>query len=340
MKAARLYTLDDIRIEDLPIPGIGADEALVRMKACGVCGSDTMPWYVKKKAPFVLGHEPSGIIEEVGRSVTGFKPGDRVFVHHHAPCFECRFCRKKQYSLCPAWKATNLQPGGMAEFFRVPAINLRGDTLTLPESLSFADGALIEPTACAVKSVKKAELRPEDRVLIMGLGVMGQTHILLARELGVRQIIGADMVPYRLRKASEFGADAVVDVSRDDLAAGVSDLTGGELADVVIIGPGSISAMETALQCVGKGGTLLFFTPAPDAEMLSINPYHLYFNEIDLRFSYSCGPDDTRESLRLIETGVISAELLVTHQFPLAQIQAAVDMTVSAQESLKTLVVA
>ncbi|MCH8021635.1 alcohol dehydrogenase catalytic domain-containing protein [candidate division KSB1 bacterium] len=339
MKAIKLHTLQDIRLEEIPIPEIGDDEALVRMKACGICGSDTMDWYVEKKAPFYPGHEPAGIIEEVGSEVSEFKVGDRVFVHHHAPCFDCKFCRKKQYSLCPTWKAAKIDPGGLAEYFRVPAVNLRGDTLKLPDALSFEDGSLIEPTACVVKSFRKAGLKSGATILAIGLGVMGQMHILLGRHIGARQIIGADLVPYRLEKAQEFGADAVINVASEDLIEKVKSLTRGQMADLVIIGPPSIKAMAAGLSCVGKGGTALFFTPTPDNKFLQINPFHLYFNEINLIFSYSCGPNDTREALELIEQGVITAEKLVTHKYPLDKAKEAHDKTIEAGESLKTLVV-
>lgn len=339
MKAVKLHTLQDIRIEETPVPEIAADEALVRMKACGICGSDTMDWYVEKKAPFYPGHEPAGIIEKVGSEVSNFKVGDRVFAHHHAPCFHCKYCRNQQYVLCPTWKASKIDPGGLAEFFRVPATNLRGDTLKLPDDLSFEDGALIEPTACVVKSYRKAAFKKGDAVLIIGLGVMGQMHILLARHDGARRIIGADLVPYRLEKALEFGADAVVDVASENLFEKVATLTGGQLADVVIIGPGSIQAMESGLSCVGKGGTALFFTPAPDTEFLSINPFHLYFNEINLAFSYSCGPNDTLNAMKLIEQGIITAKKLATHKYPLEQAKEAIETTIKARDSLKTLVV-
>ncbi|HEX9655256.1 MAG TPA: alcohol dehydrogenase catalytic domain-containing protein [bacterium] len=339
MKAAKLYSLEDIRIEDAPVPDIGADEALVRMKACGICGSDTMAWYVKKKAPFFLGHEPAGIIEKAGSRVTQFKEGDRVFVHHHAPCFDCKYCRKKQYSLCATWKASKLDPGGMAEFFRVPATNLSGDTLRLPAALTFEDGALVEPTACVVKSLRKVNLKREDTMLVIGLGVMGQMHLLLARHYGIPKIIGADLVPYRLQKALEFGADAVIDVKTENLIEKVKDLTRGQLAEVVIVGPATTTAMSDGIACAGKGGTVVFFTPAPDEAMLSVNPYHLYFNEINLLSSYSCGPDDTAESLAVIEAGVITARKLVTHRFGLDNIREAMANTIHARESLKTLVV-
>jgi len=294
---------------------------------------------VAKKAPLWLGHEPAGIIEKVGSRVTNFKTGDRVFVHHHAPCFDCKYCQKQQYSLCPAWKATNLDPGGMAQYFRVPAINLQGDTLKLPDTFSFEDGALIEPTACVVKSFKRAGFQRGDSMLIIGLGVMGQMHILLGRHYGARTIIGADRVPYRLQKAREFGADYVVDVSSEDLQKQVANITAGKMADIVIVGPHSIEAMQTGLACAGKGGTVLFFTPSAEGEKLNIHPFHLYFNEIDLVFSYSCGPDDTREALQLIEQGVVTAQSLVTHRFPLQEAAQAVAKTVEANTSLKTLVV-
>ncbi|MFQ5675839.1 MAG: alcohol dehydrogenase catalytic domain-containing protein, partial [bacterium] len=194
MKAIKLHSLQDIRLEETPVPEIAEDEALVRMKACGICGSDTMDWYVQKKAPFIPGHEPAGVIEDIGMAVKEFKRGDRVFVHHHAPCFDCKYCHKKQYALCATWKATNLDPGGLAEFFRVPAVNLHGDALRLPATLSFEDGALIEPTACVVKSFAKLNYQPSDTMLIIGLGVMGLMHILLGRHYGIGKIIGADLV--------------------------------------------------------------------------------------------------------------------------------------------------
>lgn len=339
MKAIKLYDINDIRIEETPIPEIGPDEALVRMKACGICGSDTMTWYIKQKAPVYLGHEPAGVIEKVGSQVRHIKEGDRVFVHHHAPCFDCKYCRKEQFSLCPTWKSSKIDPGGMAEFFRVPANNLRGDTLKLPDSLSYEDGALIEPTACVVKAFHKARFKPDDRLLVIGLGATGQIQVLLARNCGAKQIIGADLVPYRLKKALDFGATAVVNVAEEHLVDKIEDLTHGQMADLVIEGPGNIEAMKTGISCVGKGGTVLFFTPSPIEEMLEINPYQLYFNEINLLCSYSCGPYDTKEALNLIAQGVVTSEKLVTHRFTIDKTKEAFEATVKAGESLKIMVV-
>src|SRR5512136_2147509 len=133
MKAAVYYSLDDIRIESKPKPSVGDDEILVEMKACGVCGSDLMEWYLRARAPLVLGHEPAGIVAQKGAKVTGFKKGDRVFVHHHVCCMTCHFCIRGDYTMCKQFHDTNIKPGGFAEYFRVPAPNLQIDTLPLPD---------------------------------------------------------------------------------------------------------------------------------------------------------------------------------------------------------------
>src|SRR4030067_1193568 len=156
MKVAKLYSFNDIRIEDIPIPEVGPGDALLKTKTSGICSGDVMPWYIEKKAPLVLGHEPSGEIVEVGKNVKSFTPGDRVFVHHHAPCLACRHCRKGDYVQCETWKNTKIIPGGISEYILIPEINLKNDTLKLPENVSYEDGTLVEPTACVLKGFKRA----------------------------------------------------------------------------------------------------------------------------------------------------------------------------------------
>ncbi|HSU90420.1 MAG TPA: alcohol dehydrogenase catalytic domain-containing protein, partial [Sporolactobacillaceae bacterium] len=192
MQVARLYDFGDIRVEESARPEIGPTDILVRASACGICSGDIMPWYIKRKAPLVLGHEPVGTVEQTGADVRGFKRGDRVFVHHHAPCFQCAACRRGEYVQCPTWRATNINPGGMSEFFLVSATN-QLDTLRLPDSVADADGVLIEPAACVVKSLKRSGLKPGETILIIGLGIMGMMHVKLARNIGAGTIIGADL---------------------------------------------------------------------------------------------------------------------------------------------------
>ncbi len=337
MKAAVLYSFNDIRIEERPVPEVGPGEALVKMKACGICSGDVMPWYIEKKAPLVLGHEPSGEIVETGDGVTGFRAGERVFVHHHAPCGECRECRRGDFVLCETWKRSRIVPGGLAEFVKIPAVNLSRDTLKLPPDMDFLAGTLVEPLACVVKGMRRLGLKKGESILVIGLGVMGALFVALARHMGAGRITGADMVPYRLEKALEIGADEVIDVSKEPLTGKFEAAPAA--ADRVVVGPGNASAMAQGIACAAPGGTVLFFTPPPPGETLRIEPNALYFKEINIIQSYSCGPDDTREALRLLSIGAIPIEKIITHKFPLENAGDAFRLTAKARESLKAVVV-
>jgi L-iditol 2-dehydrogenase len=336
MRVARLYDFGDIRVEEAARPEVGPGDILVRVSACGICSGDIMPWYIRRKAPLVLGHEPVGVVEETGTDVRDFRPGDRVFVHHHAPCFECAACRRGEYVQCPTWRATNLRPGGMAEYFMVESPNLR-DTLRLPESVADADGVLVEPAACVVKSLRRSGLRPGESILIIGLGIMGMMHVKMARNLGAGTIIGADLFERRANRARELGADHAIVVEGDNLVERVREATGGAMADVVIVGPGSGKTIATGIACAGKGATVVQFTATPPDEEMIVRPHDLYFNETRLIPSYSCGPQETREALSLVERGVINAAELVTHRFPLAAISEAY-AAAQKPESLKVIV--
>jgi L-iditol 2-dehydrogenase len=336
MQVARLYDFGDIRVEDSARPEVGPDDILVRASACGICSGDIMPWYIKRKAPLVLGHEPVGVVEQAGSSVRDFKCGERVFVHHHAPCFQCSPCARGEYVQCATWRATNIRPGGMAEYFLVSAENQR-DTLRLPDSVSDADGVLIEPAACVVKSLKRSGLKNGETVLIIGLGIMGMMHVKLARHMGAGTIIGADLFHTRANRAVELGADKGIVVAGDNLIEQVREITKGAMCDVVIVGPGTSKAIATGIAAAGKGATVVQFTATPPEDELLVKPHDLYFNETRLIPSYSCGPDETREAMSLVERGVINARELVTHRFPLERITEAFE-TAQKPESLKVIV--
>lgn len=339
MKVAKLYSFNDIRIEDISVPEVGPRDALIKTKACGICSGDVMPWYIEKKAPLVIGHEPAGEIVAIGKEVTTVKSGERVFTHHHAPCFTCRHCKRGDYVQCETWRKTRIVPGGISEYILIPRTNLENDTLTLPDTLSYEDGTLIEPTACVVKALRRANVRRGDTVLVIGLGVMGQLNILLAKKYGAGRIIAADMVPYRLEKAKESGADRAIDVSKNSLVDSLKDLTNGEMADMVVVGPNSADAMKQGIECAGRGGKVLFFTPAKPDEKLTIDPNELYFKDINIITSYSCGPNDTADALELIEAGIVRAEKLVTHRFPVEETAEAFRLTAEARDSIKSVIV-
>ncbi len=339
MKVAKLYDFGDIRIEEVEIPSISDDEILVKVKACGICSSDTMKWYIRKKAPLVIGHELSGVVVDAGKNVKEFKIGDRVFIHHHAPCMTCRYCQRGNFVMCETWRKSKIIPGGVAEYVKVPKVNLKNDTLKLPDNISFEDGALIEPVACSVKAFKKALIKPGDYVVVLGLGFMGQVNVKLAKFYGAEIVIGIDRVKFRLDKAVENGADYVLNFETENVKEKIAQITNQYMADIVIVGPGTIEAINSGLELVAKGGKLLLFTPTPEDAKLEIKPFEIYFSEISIIPSYSAGPDDTKEALRLISKGVIKAESFVTHKFKIENTLDAFMMTANAGDSLKCMII-
>jgi L-iditol 2-dehydrogenase len=339
MKVAKLYSFNDIRIEDIPIPEVGPKEALLKTKASGICSGDVMPWYIEKKAPLVLGHEPSGELVEVGKDVTSFRPGDRVFVHHHAPCFTCRRCKRGDYVQCDTWRKTRIIPGGISEYILIPEINLENDTLNLPDSLSYEDGTFIEPLACVIKGLKRVRIKHGDIVLVIGLGFMGILNGIIAKKYGAGKVIGADIVPYRLEQALKLGLGDVINVSKVSLKEALKEITGGEMAQIVIAGPNSVDAIRDGLSSIGEGGIILMFAPVKPDERLTIDPNELYFKDISLVTSYSCGPTDTADALELIEDGTVRSEKLITHRFPLEKTAEAFRLTAEARDSLKCVII-
>ncbi len=319
MRATVLYDVDDIRIEQRDVPQPQEGELLVQTRASGICTGDIMGWYIRRKAPLVLGHEPSGVVAALGPgapplddSGRPFAIGDRVAVHHHAPCFECYFCKRGDYVQCATWRASKIDPGGLAEFFRVPRENVR-DTLRLPYNVSFVDGSLVEPLACVLKSLRRARVRPGDTVLVIGLGVMGLMHVAAARDRGAN-VIGSDFSERRRELASALGASVV---HPEQAASVLKKNTDGRGADAVICGPGLPEVLREALALAAPGGTVVMFTPLEPGTAFSFDPNDLYFRDVRLVASYSCGPRDTREALAAIARGVVNAQRLGATEFPL-----------------------
>jgi len=307
MRAAVLYDVDDIRIETRDVPKIGEGEVLVQTRAAGICTGDIMGWYIRRKAPLVLGHEPAGVVVE--SQSEEFAPGDPVFVHHHAPCFECRACERGDYVQCATWRSSSIDPGGLAEFFRVPRENLR-DTLKLPPNMPFADGSLVEPLACVMKSLRRSGVREGDTLYIIGLGVMGLMHALAAQSQGMH-VAGTDFIEARRTFAASLGVQAI------DPDKGYTG------ADVVICGPGSPEALRNAFAAAAPGGTVVMFTPLEPSIQFTFDPNDLYFRDVRFAPSYSCGPPDTRAALELIERGVVTAQRLGATYYPLEEAPAA-----------------
>src|SRR3990170_770446 len=338
MKVAMYYALDDIRIEEKPKPKVGSDEILVEMKACGVCGSDLMDWYLRSRAPLVLGHEPAGIIVEAGKNVKDFKIGDRVFAHHHVACLTCHYCVNGDYTMCPKFGQTHLELGGFAEYFKVPAPNLQIDTLKLPQSLSYEEATLIEPVGCCIRAQNKVGIRKGDSVAIIGAGPSGIMHSMLARISGAAQILVSDVVDYRLKMAKRLGADLTVNLKQENLVKRGKEATEYRGADVVIVTAPNVKAVEDSVQIVRRGGKLLLFAPTQPDQYARLSPHRLFFSEISVTPSYSVSHIETRQALELISSGKIKAKELITHRFPLSQTQEAFQTAARSKECLKVVV--
>lgn len=338
MRVARTYDLDDMRLEEEPIPELEPGDILVRVVACGVCASDAMPWYLEAKTPAVLGHEPAGVVERVTVGVEGLEEGDRVFFHHHVPCMECRACHRGFYTSCRRFRKTALDPGGYSEFVRVPAEHVRLDVLTLPDTVSDEAAVFVEPLACSLRAFKKLAVEPGSSLWILGAGPMGLLNIRLARHFGADPIIVSEPLAGRRRWAKAAGADVVLDPGSLEFSRELEDATEGWGAENVLVGPGSVGAIEEGLRCTAPGATVLVFTPTAPEQTVAYRPFDLYFKEVTITHSYSAGPIETREALDLLTAGAIQVEDLVTHRFGLEGVGQALRMAHDPGEALRSVI--
>jgi len=331
------YNNRDVRLEELAVPKINPGELLVRIRASGICGSDLMEWYRIKKAPLVLGHEITGEVTEVGEGVKHFKAGDRVFASHHVPCGKCRYCLAGHQSVCDLLRATHFDPGGFAEYIRVPKINVELGTLRIPDSVTFDEGSFIEPLACVVRAQRFGGVTAGQTVLVIGSGISGLLHIQLARARGAARIIATDISDYRLNAAKQFGADAAIH-GAEDVPTSLRELNENRLADLVIVCTGAMPAIQQAIKSIDRGGTLLFFAPTAAEVDVPIPLFDFWRDEIKVVTSYAGSGDDLKESLELIRDRKVRVGDMVTHRLSLAQAGLGFQLTASGQDSIKVII--
>jgi L-iditol 2-dehydrogenase len=336
MRVAMYYHNRDVRLEEMPAPRIGPGEILVKVMASGICGSDVMEWYRIKKAPLVLGHEISGEIVEAGEGVGQYAVGDRVFVSHHIPCNTCRYCLSGNHTACETLHTTNFDPGGFAEFVRVPQLNVDRGVFPLPGHVSFEEGTLIEPLACVVRGQRVARMKPGQSVLIIGSGISGLLHLQLACALGAGRVVTTDISESRLEAADRFGADAVIHAG-EDVPARLQQLN-GKLADLVIVCTGALSAFEQALQSVDRGGTILLFAPTEPGVNLSVPVNDFWRKGITLMPSYGGGPADISVAIELIQAGRVPVKEMITHRLSLEEAGLGFRLVAEAREGLKVII--
>ncbi|HLC65111.1 MAG TPA: zinc-binding dehydrogenase [Candidatus Nanoarchaeia archaeon] len=337
MKVAVYYNNHDIRIVEREIPAINDDEILMKVMASGICGTDVLEWYRIKKAPVVLGHEVSGVVEKVGKNVKNFKIGDRIFATHHVPCMECHYCIDGHHTSCETLHNTSFEPGGFSEFIRIPKINVRLGTFRLPDNISFDEGTFIEPLGTAVRAQRLANLKENHTLLVIGSGISGLIHVKLAKSRNVKKVIAVDLNESRLDAAKRFGADFAFN-AKEDIISKIKEVNSNRLADVVIVCTGALAAANNALRCVDKGGTILFFAvPKPeDKPDIPINDF--WKNEIKMMTSYAAAPNDLEESIELIREKKIEFSDMVTHRLKLEDIQKGFSLVAEAKDSIKVIV--
>jgi len=337
MRVAMYYNNKDVRLEEIPTPQIAPGELLVKVLASGICGSDVMEWYRIKKAPRVLGHEIAGEIVEVGKGVEGYKIGDRVFVSHHVPCNTCRYCLNGHHTVCDTLRRTNFDPGGFAEYIRVPKINVDRGVFLLPEEVPFEDGVFIEPLACVIRGQRLTKFSPGQAVFVIGSGISGVLHIALARASGAGRIIASDINEYRLKAAKKFGADEAIH-AKDVNPTKIREINKGRLVDLVIVCSGSLSAYKQALETVDRGGTVLCFAPLePDLNFL-FSFFDFWNDGITLLPTYGGSPFDIERAIELIRTRRLPLREMITHRFPLAETGIGFQLVAEGKESIKVII--
>ena len=338
MRVARWYNNRDIRIEDMPRPQVGAGELLVRIEACGICGSDVMEWYRLDRAPLVLGHEIGGQITAVGEGVTHYREGDRVTAAHHVPCNTCHYCLSGHHTVCDTLRQTNFYPGGFAEYLLLPAINVDRGVFPLPDEVSYEEATFVEPLACVLRGQRRAKMPPGSNVLVIGSGVAGLLHVQLARTLGAGRVIATDITPYRLEAARQFGADVAIH-AEEDLPTRLRQVNQGLLADLVIVCAGATSAVAQALQSVERGGTVLLFAPTNPGVTIPVSVNELFWrNDITLTTSYAGSPADHQEALELIRAGTIPVRRMITHRLSLTETGVGFQLVAEARNSIKVII--
>ena len=337
MKIAMYYKNSDVRLEEMPKPGIGENEILLKVKASGICGTDIIEWYRINRAPLVLGHEIAGEIVETGRNVK-YKVGDRVVVSHHVPCGECRFCLSEHETACDTIRKTNFFPGGFSEYVRVPEINVKKGVYLIPDGVSYEEATFAEPLACVLRAQRKVGINPKDIVLVMGSGISGLLHIKLAKTKGAKKIFATDINDFRLSSAKKFGADYVFK-AKEFSPEDVKEINENYLADKVLVCTGAKTALEQALKSIERGGTILFFACTDKDVTIPLSINDLFWrNDVTLATSYAGSPKDHIEALELIKLSKVKVKDMITHRIKLKDIQKGFKLVSEAKESIKVIV--
>jgi L-iditol 2-dehydrogenase len=337
MKAAMLYGIKDLRLEDIPEPTVGAGEVLVKVKAATTCGTDLkilQRGYVEKviKLPTVFGHEWAGEVVQVSEGLEWPEKGMRVRAGNSAPCLHCAMCQKGKYNLCEnmiwLW-------GAYAEYIKVPARMVFVNMQEIPQHVSYEEAAITEPLACVLHGVEEAKVKLGDTVAIIGAGPIGLLHLLTVKKMGAEKTIVIDLVEERLGFAEKLGADETVNAGKLDAIEKVKQLTGGYGADVAIEAIGLPSTWEQALRLVGKGGTVLEFGGCPPGTGIKLSTEQLHYEEVKVLGTFHTTPLHFRKALNLIASKTINVKPLITRKMRLEEIKEAFEVLSTSKNEVK-----
>src|SRR6202162_666063 len=324
MLAAVYRGVNDVRMETVPVPEIGAGEMLVRVHSCGVCGTDLKKISTgSHSAPRIFGHETSGVVAAVGEGVQNYRPGDRVMVFHPIPCRQCFYCQNKTFAQCPTYKKVGCTAGfeasggGFAEYVRVMDWIVEHGTVRIPDGVSFEQACFVEPVNTCMKGIEALRLRRGETVLAIGQGPIGIILSVLAQRAGAR-LITSDLYPERLRIGSSFGFEHRIDASQQDALRYVREQTEGRGADAVILAVGSNALIRPAMDAARPGGRILLFAQTQRGEVV-VDPAAICVDEKALVGSYSASVDLQEESVRFVMNREMDLERLLSPRFPLAE---------------------
>ncbi|MFZ8922157.1 MAG: zinc-dependent dehydrogenase [Nitrosopumilaceae archaeon] len=340
MKTASVKEPSVVSVSDTEKPTLDSGDILVQMHACGICGSDVEKVFGHYGQPSMrLGHEPAGVVLEIGHDVTDFKNGDRVFTHHHVPCYSCHYCKHGNETMCKKYYETNLSPCGLSEEYVVPEWNVsHGGVLKLPDSMTFEEAAMIEPLACCVRAWTKYCYQEGDSAAIFGVGPTGMMHVMIAQAKKFSKIFCFDVNDFRLDFAKKFNVSETINSTNENRLQKILDQTQGRGVDVAIVATSSLKALEDAIEMVRKGGAIMMFGVPSKGAKIDLDMSKIYSKEITLVTSYAASDNDTKEALRLIESGEIDVKQLVTHTYPITDSQKAFDHARSGEGAMKIII--
>jgi L-iditol 2-dehydrogenase len=322
MAAAVYHGVNDMRLEEVPVPEIGAGEILVRVHTCGICGTDLKKIATgSHSAPRIFGHETSGIVARAGQGVRKFNIGDRVVLFHHIPCGECYYCRHKTFAQCMTYKkvgcTAGFEPsgGGFAEYVRVMDWIVKNGTVRIPDGVSFEQACFVEPVNTCIKGIETLRLEAGETVLVIGQGPIGLILATVAQRAGAR-VITSDLYPARLTMAHGFGLNLTIDASKFDAGQAVREMTEGRGADAVILAVAGNNMIRPAMDAARPGGRVLLFAQTVRGEA-TIDPAAVCVDEKTLLGSYSASVELQDESVRFVMNREMDLERLISHRFPL-----------------------